>query len=185
MSKFDYLLCSINTNSNALMGYTTEYRAKSFHTNEWQDLCYCCLFRFAVASISWPCVALNSIVCRHWSNKGQLGDQVFTEKRNRFLNSGKLVTDIRREYSWEFRHLKLSRCCNKKHWWRVATDHALKLKKKRGLTNRNWTDSPFLWMSGKPNKRKERKIAELAGRVYFPPPDLSRKIERDSARKVI
>ena len=157
MSKFDYLLCSINTNSNALMGYTTEYRAKSFHTNEWQDLCYCCLFRFAVASISWPCVALNSIVCRHWSNKGQLGDQVFTEKRNRFLNSGKLVTDIRREYSWEFRHLKLSRCCNKKHWWRVATDHAHKLKKKEVWQIETGLIHHFFGWAGSQIKEKKEK----------------------------
>ena len=34
---------------------------------------------------------------------------VFTEKINRFLNSGKLVsvTDIHRKYSWEFRQLKI------------------------------------------------------------------------------
>ena len=34
---------------------------------------------------------------------------LFTEKNNRFLNSGKLVsvTDIRRKYSWEFTQLKI------------------------------------------------------------------------------
>lgn len=37
---------------------------------------------------------------------------------------------------------------------------------------------PFLWMSGKPKKD------ELAGRVYFPLPNLSRNIERTSARRV-
>lgn len=37
---------------------------------------------------------------------------------------------------------------------------------------------PFLWMSGKPKK------VEPAGRVYFPLPNLSRNIERTSARRV-
>ena len=37
---------------------------------------------------------------------------------------------------------------------------------------------PILWMSGK------SKNVEAASRVYFPLPDLSRKIERDSARRV-
>ena len=38
---------------------------------------------------------------------------------------------------------------------------------------------PFLWMSGK------SKNVEAAGRVFFLLPDLSRKIERDSARRVV
>ena len=37
---------------------------------------------------------------------------------------------------------------------------------------------PFLWMSGKSKK------VEPTGRVYFPFPDLSRKIERDSAGRL-
>ena len=50
----------------------------------------------------------------------------------------------------------------KKQVWQVET----------GLTH------PILWMSGKSNN------VEAASRVYFPLPDLSRKIERDSARRV-
>ena len=60
----------------------------------------------------------------------------------------------------------------------MAIDDAYK-SKKTGLTAQNWTDSPFLWMSGKSEK------VEPSGRVYFPLPDLSRKIERDSARRVV
>ena len=59
----------------------------------------------------------------------------------------------------------------------MATDHAQKLKK-TGLTSRNWTDSS--------NFLDERQIKECGGgeQSLFPRPDLSRKIERDSARMV-
>ena len=43
------------------------------------------------------------------SSRFLIAISIFTEKINRFLNSGKLVsiTDIRRKYSWEFRRLKI------------------------------------------------------------------------------
>ena len=63
----------------------------------------------------------------------------------------------------------------------MATDHAQKLKKKTGLTSRNWTDSS--------NFLDERQIKECGGgeqslfsssRLIY----IGRKIERDSARRV-
>ena len=45
--------------------------------------------------------------------------------------------------------------------------------KKKGKTGLN---HPILWMSGK------SKNVEVAGRVLFPVPDLSRKIERDCSQ---
>ena len=55
----------------------------------------------------------------------------------------------------------------------MAIDHAHKLnwEVETGLTH------PFLWISSKSKK------VEPAGWVYFPLPDLSRKIERDSAHR--
>ena len=63
--------------------------------------------------------------------------------------------------------VKLPRCCkfqNIDDAWRLIMP---KIKKKTGLTSRNWTDSS--------NSLDERQIkfVEAASRVYFPLPDLS------------
>ena len=58
--------------------------------------------------------------------------------------------------------------------WRLIM---YRLKKKVGQVETGLTH-PLLWMSGKSKK------VEPAGRVYFPLPNLSRKIKRDSARRV-
>ena len=60
----------------------------------------------------------------------------------------------------------------------MAIDHAKKKTKKQVGQVQTGLTHPFLWMSGKSKK------VEAAGRVFFPLAHLSRKIERDSARRV-